>query len=399
MMITSMVFVVAVLSQAHAACPSPRTAQAVLDCAVNSAPEVREAEARNAAALAGEGAAKQRPNPEVDAKGVWGGGRSRMELDLLHTVEVGGKRAARRELAAAERQAAGAASYLAKGETAVRSVAALYRLRQIDAENAIIGEALETFSRIRGQLKSRPRLAPEQAVARSIFELAEGDYKLKKAALMAEKEGLRLDLEVAIGGALSVEELPRRKADWPVLEERQTSESPEAAQGQAVLSAGRAGTRSAEAASWPDVKLGPSLERETAGSVRQNALGLNLTLPLPLYHRNASGRQQARRTEEAARIESEVRLARLQAERRAAVARYKAAVAALQDVSVPSELERKHEGVEDFFQRGLIPSSLVIEAHRQIYEFTRDWHEQELTAIRALWRVRAIDGRMGEERL
>jgi cobalt-zinc-cadmium efflux system outer membrane protein len=84
--------------------------------------------------------------------------------------------------------------------------------------------------------------------------------------------------------------------------------------------------------------------------------------------------------------------ARLQAERAAEKAKYEAAVATLKRATGRKELRSQHERVEDFFQRGLISSSLVIEAHRQMLEFARSRHEQELTAIRALWRIRAIDG-------
>jgi len=90
---------------------------------------------------------------------------------------------------------------------------------------------------------------------------------------------------------------------------------------------------------------------------------------------------------------------RLRSERERERARYEKAVAALRALGGRKALRDKHEQVEDFFERGLISSSLVIEAHRQMLDFTRSRHEHELAAVTALWRIRAIDGTILGEKL
>lgn len=381
-------------SSAVAQCAATRSPQALLDCAMANDPAVREAEARKRQAEAGVSSTRQRPNPDLETKGTWGDGASQVEIDLVQTVETGGKRSSRVARARAEEQEAGADLGAARSEAALNAAAALYRLRQAQDELALVEEGLHTFSRIGTQLRSRPRLLPEQEVSRSIFELAEADYTLRQGSLQAERLGLIKSLEASTGVSLSTAtlDLPPAKQEWPAIPDAGAFQGPESLHSKAALAAAGADANAARGASWPDLRLGPSFQHQSSEGQTQRMLGLNLGLSLPLYHRNKAGRERARRGEEAAALSAASIQARLQAERAAEKAKYEAAVAALKLATGRKQLRSQHERVEDFFQRGLISSSLVIEAHRQMLEFARSRHEQELTAIRALWRIRAIDG-------
>ncbi|MBI4423516.1 MAG: TolC family protein [Elusimicrobia bacterium] len=356
--------------------------------------------ARQAHAGAEVRSAGQRPNPDLASKGTWGDGASQVELDFVHTVEAGGKRQARVARARAGEQGSSAELSAAQADTALRTVSALYRLRQLATELGLTDEALRTFSRISSQLRSRPRLAPEQEVSRSIFELAEADYALRKAALGAEQTGLFKTLEGSLGVPLSAgtAPLPQPRQDWPEVPDTRSFSGSETRQAQTSLMLAQADRDSARAASWPDLRLGPSFQRQSGEGQSQRMFGINLGLPLPLYHRNAAGREDARLGEVAAALGVQAVQARLQAERVAERAKYQAAVAAL-SLGGRKEMHSQHEKVEDFFERGLISSSLVIEAHRQMLDFTRSRHEHELAAVRALWRIRAIDGNVLGEKL
>lgn len=386
---------------ALAECAPPQSAQVLLECAVGNDPTVRLAEARRAQATAEVGSTRQRPNPELETKGTWGDGASQVELDLVHTLETGGKRGARIARARAGEESSSAELSAAKAETALKTVAALYRLRQLQGELSLIDEALKTFSSIGKQLRSRPRLAPEQEVSGSIFELAEADYALRRASLSAEQKGLLKGLETSTGIRLSTASLalPQPRQDWPEIPEAGPIGDPAWLQAQAALKAAQAERGAAQAASWPDVRLGPSFQRQSGEGQTQRMIGLNLALPLPLYHRNAAGRERARRGEEVSALGAAATQTLVQAERESERAKYEEAVAALKATATRKEVHSKYERIEDFFQRGLISSSLVIEAHRQMLEFTRDRNEQELAAIRSLWRIRAIDGQFLGEKL
>jgi outer membrane protein, heavy metal efflux system len=359
-------------------------------------PAVRSAASQRAQAEAQVRSTRQRPNPELETKGTWGDGASQVEIDLVQTVETGGKRSARIERARAGEDEASAELLAAKGEAALKTVSALYRLRQVLGELSLVDEALKTFSRIGQQLRSRPRLAPEQEVSRSIFELAEADYALRRAGLGAEQKALLKSLEISTGLRLSTGTvpLPETKQDWPEIPKAGSSADPGSLQAQAALKAAAADRREAQAAAWPDLRLGPSFQRQSSEGQAQRMVGMNLALPLPLYHRNAGGRERARRAEESAALRLAAIQALVGAEREAERARYEAAVAALKSTASRKDVHASHERIEDFFQRGLISSSLVIEAHRQILEFTKDRNEHELAAVRALWRIRVIDGQV-----
>lgn len=381
---------------ASAECASPPSAQALLECALDRDPAVRLAASRKARAEAEIRSARQRLNPELETKGTWGGGASQIEVDLVQTIQTGGKRSARIERARADEDEASAELLAAEGEAAIKTVSALYRLRQVRGELALVENALKTFSRIGEQLRSRARPAPEQEVSRSIFEMAEADYELRRASLGAEETTLLKALEVSSGLRLSTAtiSLPEIKQDWPPIPDAGASTDPGSLQARAALKAAAAERRDAQAAAWPDLRLGPSFQLQSGEGRTQRMAGMNLALPLPLYHRNAGGRERARREEESAASRLAGVQALVGAEREAERFRYEAAVAALKSTASRKDGRAGRERVEDFFQRGLISSSLVIEAHRQNLEFTKSRNEQELAAVRALWRIRVIDGQV-----
>lgn len=389
------------VGSAFAQCEPPSTAQAVLECAADRDPLVRLSTARRVQAEAEVRSTAQRLNPDLETKATWGDGASQVEADLVQTVEVGGKRGARIARARAEAGGSSADLAAAKAETVLRTVSALYRLRQLRGELSLIDETLRTFASISVQLRSRPRLAPEQEVARSIFEMAETDYTMRRAAVSAEQKGLLKGLENSLGVRLSTAALvlPEPKQDWPSIADASSDEGPATRQAQAALQAAQAEAGAARAASWPDLRVGPSFQRQSSDGQAQRMLGFNLGLPLPLYHRNSAGRERARRAEEAAVLGLEAVRARILAERESERGTYEAAVEALRSAASRKTVVSSHERIEDFFERGLISSSLVIEAHRQMLELTRNRNELELAAVRALWRIRAIDGQVFGEKL
>jgi len=64
-----------------------------------------------------------------------------------------------------------------------------------------------------------------------------------------------------------------------------------------------------------------------------------------------------------------------------------------------SGLAAEHQNIEDFFEKGLVTSTLVIETHRQLYDITRTRNEQELTGVDALWRLYILDGTFMEGKI
>lgn len=391
---------------AEPACPALTSPQAVLDCALRMHPAAKGSAALLAQSAALEGAAGQRPNPEAEGAGLFGNSQDQIQVSFLHTFETAGKRGRRLDRARAEALELGAEALSVKEDIAVDTVSGLYRLRQIREELKLLQEVLDTFSRIARQLRARPRRSPEQEVSLSVFQLAERDYFVKRSALEGETLALRRRLELGLGAPLPDSDvvLPARPSRWP---DPSAPGSPAALRGSsalraaAALEAAQAELGSARAAAFPDIKVGPSILREKNGPGEGSStlLGAGLSLPLPLYQRNAGGKRLAARAVETAQARSAAASAILAAQRDLELVRYRTATAVLARAGGHEELEAEHEKMDGLYERGLIPSALVIEAHRQMVDYARDLNEQELSAVRALWTIYAIEGRVLTEKL
>lgn len=389
-----------------APCPALTSAQSVLECVLRSHPLARSADMLSVQSEALEAVAAQRPNPEAAGNAVFGDSQDQIEVSVLHTIETGGKRGRRIDRARAEALELKAEALASREELAVDTVVALFRLRQIREELKLLVEAAETFSTISGQLKSRRHRSPEQQVSLSVFQLAQQDYAVRRAALESEETALRRGLELGLGSALptSGDVLPNRPLQWP---EPGSTPAPSGFRGSAALRAAaaiqvaQADLGAAKASAYPDIRIGPSLlnQKNGVGEGQSTLLGAGLSLPIPLYQRNAGGRRLAARAVETATSRATAVGAVLASERDAQLARYRGATNVLAKLSGKSEVESQHEQMEGLFERGIIPASLVIEAHRQIVDYTQDLNGQELTAVKALWTIYAIEGRALTEKL
>ncbi|MBL7672243.1 MAG: TolC family protein [Bdellovibrionaceae bacterium] len=389
---------------ASQACDSLNTPKDVLECALDSHPDlVRGKGSLKQAESLGDQAA-QRPNPELSARSLFGKNEGESvtghEVNLAHTFELGGKRSARINKANAEKEQISSEFLKTKEEVYISISKILYRIRQVHAEIRTVDEALNTFERIQKQFKVRPRLAPEQEVSLSVFQLAEGDYKIRKSTLESEENALERSLEVAIGkefphGKDSL--LPPPQKTWPELQagggEFRGSDFKLAI---SELKNAQAEMEIAKGASWPDLKLGPSVQSQSQGSNQYLTYGVNLTLPLPLYQANGGGRAVASAGLMRAEQSLELRKRELGQHRKILLNQYQKSSKALKEsVSLP-DIEKKHKSVERQFERGVISSSLVIEAHRQMVDFTKSQNELELNALESLWRLKVLDGSLFE---
>jgi len=387
-----------------------RSAQDILDCALRNHPEVVQSQAIQVRDASLVRIARQRPNPELESKVVSGSEAGNTvlntETSLLHTLELGGKRKARIRQAAAQGELAAASLSESKELVALNTVLTLYRLRQIRSEQAYLQESLTTFDRILRQFRSRPVLPPEQAVSLSVFDLAKEEYSLRKKSLLEEETELKTFLEIATGAPYSEMKglLPKQKRSWPkipsdpqdqVASDFSSSEIKKAA---ADLKRAEAGLSLAKSDAWPDFRLGPTVETGTLGRNDSVTVGGTISLPIPLLNLNRGEKAYAALERVRASSHLEQTRKKTSLERSKQLNRYRSAVKGVSQIRF-QDLNESHHEVEGFFGRGLVPSSLVIESHRQFFEISKILHEQELTALDALWRLYIIDGRVFEEKI
>lgn len=395
------------MSQANS-CDNLATTESVVQCALEMAPDMVRGQTEVSRAEALEDQAGQRPNPEFSSDGTYGTALGdtvwNINASLVHTVEVGGKRSARIEKAQGELSSSKAGFLKAKERTVIETLRLLNRMRQIKDESDALDEALATFSKILKQYFRKSALGPEQQVSLSIFQLAESDYRLRRNTLEIETISLQRRMSAILGRAADLPEnaFPKSRSTWPKIEEQQESSKWTGSLisfPRAELQLAKADLELARSQSWSNLRVGPAYQLQTQGPLVTHMWGASLTFDLPLFHMNGGGREVAHREVFKAEQDLEVTTREISATREILLKQYLNTVAVLKQSVTRQEMEKRHRNVEALFERGVISSPLVIEAHRQMVDFTRDKNSQEIAALEALWQLLALEGRLFEEYL
>lgn len=394
-------------SEDQQSCTSISTYRDVLLCAIERHPDSVQARLLFEQSNNLVGVAEQRPNPELNSQFLGGNNGDDKyryaQINLAHTFEVGGKRGARIDRAKAETKNSELNFKLAKEEVYVRTYLAMIRLRQIADELEVFDDALSTFARIQKQYKSRPRMTPEQRATYAIMDVASNDYRLRRQPLVNEARATERFLELAIGRKLDVRKdfFPSMRKQWPSVSGGKTREvtSLQVQRAMTELESAKAELSEAQANAWPDIKFGPTFEQQQQGQQNFSALGVNLTLNIPIFHLNGSGKAFAQvgvtRAETA--LSNARRVENQQWELQRDI--YQDAVNAIQKSISSSDLHGRHREVETSFSNGVLPSSLVIEIHRQMADYMKSLNEQENLAIEALAKIYSIENRLLSEGL
>lgn len=318
------------------------------------------------------------PNPSLSlhledfaGSGDFGGtSEAQTTLQLGQLVELGGKRAARVGLAAAERDLAAWDYELRRIEVLSRTAAAFIEVLAAQERRRLADEALElarSVRRVAGLRRAAGLASPSEEIRADVqveiagVEREHTDHELASArqALAACWAGEVVRFERAAG---DLERLPRVPSAEALAERLEAS--PAVARWQAEWSRRAAARDQARSARVPDLSLsaGP---RRLAGP-DENAFVVGFELPLPLWNRN-----------EGAIAESEHRLARLASDARAARTRtateLSAARLALQASSEEANLwrtralpgvERALEVVRRGYESGRYSQVELLEAQR-----------------------------------
>lgn len=395
-------------AQENEKCPSLGSYSAVLQCVLIKHPEIqRAANFVNQSSLE-ENVARQIPNPELDSKAVFGNvsGASthETEIAILHTFELGGKRGARVRKAEAELESAKAESQKTTADAYITTVLRLHRLRQLDQERQIVQESLSAFSAALKNFSSRPRLGPEQSVSSDIIQLAKADYEIKRSSFDTEAAEIKKLIELAVDEKINWQAplLPQAITTWPKIpaaSEPTGWKGSEFRFAQANLHLAQSELDVAQGEAWPNLRFGPAYKSQSDGQNSYSQFGLSLSLPLPLYQRNGAGKAYAEQGISRAVANTFLIQRELTSEREIQFKKYEASIGVLSQSIDTKAIEKKRKNAEGLFARGLISGQLVIEAERQALELTRSQHEQEASALQALLRIYAIEGRLLEGNL
>jgi outer membrane protein TolC len=374
--------------------------QELVRCAEKQSTEIQISEQQLKTAEKLEDIAGQWVNPELDADSVSKGSeKSETNATLFFTLRLGGKRNALLGEAQGEVEKAKAGRDLGVYQSRLELMLSLYRLSHLKIEIHIENESVDTFSKIVQQFQKRPALSPEQDVSLSVFKMSLADHQLRLIKLQSEEERLFLALKAVTGLSKEViaRNLPSSKQQWPSIEGNSSQgESPQVRMAIADLKLARSQKERAEGESWPDIKIGPSMKALKENGESNTLVGVALSMPLPIFTQNGGGRAYSAQRLAEAEMGAELAKRKSLASRTELVNRYSQIVQALKSSLSLTIANKSHEQLEKQFFRGLVPSSLVIEAHRQLFELGERRNASELEALEALGRVLIIDNQFSE---
>lgn len=391
---------------AQVTCADARSYQQLVNCAVENSPDVQSAKLEVQRSAAQVKASGQWRNPEFSGETFSGkvGNDDIRETDLALgiPIELGGKLSARKSLAQSGVSLSEAKLYETQARVKVATLLKLYRLKQLLHQQELAQEAIRTFSKLVEQYSKRPALSPEQQLSLSVYGLSKSEYDLKKSA--TEDEVLAMDTYFKNNLGMSIDQirdlLPSVPKRWPQLVAGTDSGvSPQARLLDAELKAAKSELAAAQSEAWPTVLIGPSFKMQQEGGQSNNLMGVNLSLPLPLFNMNGAAKAAANAGVQLSETRRNLALREQALKREELEKVYTRAVASLETSLSHEEIEKRHARSEGLFLKGVAPSSLVIETHRTSFELERTRHERELRALESLLEIYILDGTILEKNL
>ena len=282
------------------------TLRHALSLALMNNPELAASGWRVRAAEAREQQAGLRPNPEIEAEmgEVAGGGDRRgfdaaeVSLALGQLIELGGKRARRRKLAALE-SSLEAWDYEAKrldvftdaARAFVEVLAAQERLALSEDSLRLAEQVFEAVSE-RVKAGKVPRLEGTKAgvvlsISRIELERTKRDLDAKRKSLAAIWGSIAPKFARAEGSFETIHEVPP-------LEQliNQVEGNPDIARWEIEMAQRQAALELEKAARIPDVEISAGMQRYS--ETNDGAYSLGLSVPLPFFDRNQGGISEAR---------------------------------------------------------------------------------------------------------
>ncbi len=345
-------------------------------------------------------------NPELEFETIQGrglGGRvGNNRIAISYPFQLFGQRSAKKAKAKAESELLKIEGIKGKNGLVAEVALNLYHLMHISEEISTLEMTLETYSNVISQLSSRAMLSPDQDVTLSVFRLAVGDLSFKRSSLISDRKKIE-DFFSHIPGMTSKQLeklLPEHRKNWPdpSLKRSELNGWP-IQQVENQLKAAEADFDSSKANAWPELKAGIIYDQEIESSLEVSKVGFNLTLPIPLLNWNSGNKQIAASAYQRALVDKELAHREVKNERSRTIEFYNSSVETLKKSPNEMDVVKKTKNLASKYNRGLINSSLLIEAHRQLFEFRSSQNEIERKTLESLFRIYELDGVSIEEAL
>jgi len=374
--------------------------KSLVACAEKKSAEIKLSEQKITSTSKLEDAARQWDNPDLDLESVSKDSDvSEKSATLLFKVPLGGKRSARIDEAKAEHRKSVIENQLQIQSSRLALTLAFYRLSHLTKEIKIEQESVDTFNKIVKQYQGRKALSPDQDVSLEVFKMALSDHQFNLNKLRSESEKIILELKAVTGIDKDVilKHLPPAKSNWQKVEsEENVLNSPQVQVAQAEVELSKSQNDRAKADTWPDLKIGPTIQESKSGNETEKLAGVSLSMPLPILSFNGGNRDYTKEKMRESQMSLELTKQKLNAYRKQLTEKYNSTVLILKSVIDSKTIASKHVKIEQQFFKGVVNSSLIIEAHRQLFDLESRRNEAELEALESLGQLLIIDNKFNE---
>ncbi|AZZ37302.1 hypothetical protein CIK05_11050 [Bdellovibrio sp. qaytius] len=372
----------------------------LVKCAQGQSADIRMTYQKEKIAGHLEDVAKQWVNPELNLESVSKNSDTiEQSATLYFNVSLGGKRSAKISEARAEYEKSVATGQFDIQNFRLSLMLALHKINHLQTEIKIEEESVATFSKIIKQYQGRAALSPEQDVSLSVFKMALADHQLSLVQLKAEFEKLSEEITVTTGLPKNIvlKNLPKLNNEWPEIESaEEATDSPQLRIAQSELNISKSLKSQAEAESWPDLKIGPKIQVNKAAGESETLTGVSLSMPLPVFSVNGGGREYSKQRLVEAQMSYDLIKSKTVSFRKQLVNKYTNLTTTLNSTLNSKSISEKHEKIEQQFFKGIVPSSLIIEAHRQLFDLESKRNESELQALDSLGQILILDNKFSE---
>lgn len=315
-----------------AASSPPLTLADALGIAARNNPALRGALADSNASVGALMLAGARPNPELSLLQEGFGGTERTTTALINqTIELGGKRRARLDVAAYGREAAVAtldgqgAAVRADVTSAFYGLLAAQRQLQVTEESATLAARSADLAGRRARAgKVSPVEATKAQVAAAAVQIevatARSRVEIAREKLNAATGSVRTEARVAVGDLEAVPAV----APLAALAE-QLADAPLARVARAEMLRSNAAVSLERAKRMPDVTVSAGMKRVVTGGAPDNQAVVGIAIPIPLFDTNKGALLEATHKAERANADLDRERARLRLELTQSYANYEAA--------------------------------------------------------------------------
>ncbi|MCB1196871.1 MAG: TolC family protein [Deltaproteobacteria bacterium] len=369
-------------------------------------PLVLEAELQSEAQLKLIDISKQRPNPNLDAEMLFGDTNSEFAADTLfslqHTFELGGKRSARIKSAEAQIQMSELQKRNVSESVVINTVMKLYQLQQLEKLTSLYNEAIETFQHMRKRLKRLPSLSPQQQIEMDTLELASSSYGFNVIQKKAERNAIERYL-MYFSGCSSINKENILPSASVLISNTDmftgVANSVQVLDAKQVLDIAQTQLAQENAKKTPNLSLGPAVGYGRSQGTDSLLFGAALSMPLPLLNKNKGNRAFENANVKKATLAFQNVEQKTLLDLEIWKQKYLRYYQSLHSIEGKESMEIKHRRLESLFRRGVVPANMVIEAHRQLIDFSQMQLSVELEAIEALWNIYRLTGNLDKETL